>query len=81
MWTPQKTRDGKATRYGLGWHLAERKGRKEVLHGGVQPRVTNVLYLLPEQGIAVVLLSNLQGADKLPELARQLADLLLRERK
>jgi CubicO group peptidase (beta-lactamase class C family) len=77
MWTSQKTRDGKATGYGLGWHLAERKGRKEVLHGGVQPRVTNVLYLLPEQGVAVVLLSNLQGADKLPELARQIADLLL----
>jgi CubicO group peptidase (beta-lactamase class C family) len=81
MWTTQKTRDGAATGYGLGWHLAERKGRKEVLHGGVQPRVTNVLYLLPEQGIAVVLLSNLQGADNLPELARQIADLLPQERK
>jgi CubicO group peptidase (beta-lactamase class C family) len=78
MWTPQTTRDGRATPYGLGWYVANRNGRKEVLHGGVQPRVTNVLYLVPEKDVAIVVMSNLQGADKLPDLARQIADILLR---
>lgn len=77
MWTPQKTRDGRETSYGLGWSLSEERGRREVFHTGGQPRVSTLLYLRPQERLAIVLLSNLEGA-RLIGLARQIADLALR---
>lgn len=77
MWTRQRTRDGQQTSYGLGWSLSEHNGRKEVFHTGGQPRVSTVLYMQPERGLAVVVMSNLERAALLP-LARQIADLLSR---
>jgi len=76
MWTRQKTRDGQETSYGLGWSLTEHQGQKEVWHTGGQPRVSTILYMRPDQRLAVVLMSNLEGA-RLTELARQIADLVL----
>lgn len=76
MWTRQRLRDGTETSYGLGWNVTERAGRREVAHGGAQPRVTTYLYLLPDQRCAVALMANLEGA-KLPELARRMADTAL----
>ncbi len=76
MWTRQKTRDGQETSYGLGWSLAEYRGRREVFHTGGQPRVSTLLYMRPEERLSVVLLSNLEGA-RLIELARRIADLAL----
>jgi serine beta-lactamase-like protein LACTB len=76
-WTKQKTRDGKETSYGLGWQVSERKGMKEVIHGGNQARVTTYLYMLPERGFAVVLMMNLEGVGSRTDLARQIADITL----
>jgi CubicO group peptidase (beta-lactamase class C family) len=76
MWTRQKTRDGQPTNYGLGWFLDERNGQREVWHTGGQQRVSTILYMRPDQRLAVVLMSNLEGA-RLTELARQVADLAL----
>lgn len=62
MSTPQKTRDGKETRYGLGWYLdgvGDRKGL--VWHGGVQAGVTNTLLILPKERFALVIMTNLEG--------------------
>jgi CubicO group peptidase (beta-lactamase class C family) len=78
MWTRQKLRDGSETTYGLGWSLGVRKERREVSHGGGQPRVATYLYTLPDQRCAVVLMTNLEGA-QLPGLARQIADAVLAE--
>lgn len=76
MWTRQKTADGKETTYGLGWALADRQGRREVMHGGAQPRVATLLYMLPEERCTVVLMCNLEGT-RLTDLAREIADLAL----
>ena len=76
MWTRQKTVDGKETAYGLGWGLSERGGLKEVQHGGAQQRVTTNLYMIPEKGLAVVLMVNIEGAS-LNALSRQIADIAL----
>ncbi len=76
MWTRGKLTDGKETGYGLGWVITERNGRREVAHGGGQPRVSTYLYLLPAEGCAVALMSNLEGA-RLTDLARKIADELL----
>jgi len=78
MWTAQKTRDGKPTVYGLGWGVSERNGMKEVHHGGAQQRVSTMLYTIPEKGLAVVLMTNLEGIGSgLATLSRQIADILL----
>ena len=47
---------------GLGWRTTEFRGLKEVAHGGAQQRVSTYLYLCPERGLAVALLSNLEKA-------------------
>src|SRR5713226_3381184 len=78
MWTSQKTRDGKATGYGMGWGVSERNGMKEVEHGGAQQRVSTYLYTIPEKGLAVVLMTNLEGiGNGLATLSREIAHILL----
>src|SRR6266550_277966 len=79
MSTPQKTREGKATAYGLGWYLdgvGDRKGL--VWHGGVQPGVTNMLFILPKERFALVILTNLEGGGylQLETLLNQIADIM-----
>jgi len=51
---------------------------KEVHHGGAQQRVSTFLYTIPEKGLAVVLMTNLEGiGGGLASLSRQIADVLL----
>lgn len=78
MWTKQKMRDGKETVYGLGWGLGEKNGLKTASHGGAQQRVSTNLYMIPEKGLAVVLMVNLEGAGQiLGTLSEEIADILL----
>ncbi len=75
--TPQKLRNGRVTGYGLGWVLGRSRRGREAYHVGGQPRVSTVLYMLPDTGFAVVLLSNLEGVENpLLDVARQVAGLL-----
>jgi len=74
MLSRQKTRDGKAVGYGLGFFLTEKDGIREAWHTGGQQRVSNVLYLQPDRRIAVVLLTNLEGIQpQITDLAREIA--------
>ena len=75
MWTKQKTRAGRVLSYGLGWDLGDWKGRREVTHTGGQERVSTVLYVQPERGLAVVVLTNLQRAHP-TDLARTVAEIV-----
>jgi CubicO group peptidase (beta-lactamase class C family) len=78
MWASQKTRDGKATGYGMGWGVSERNGMKEVEHGGAQQRVSTYLYTIPEKGLAVVVMTNLEGiGGGLASLSREIAGILI----
>jgi len=78
MFKSLKTRDGRATGYGLGWALGRSpRGRREVYHRGAQQRVTSLLYTQPERGLAVVLFANLEGMGApLFTLAQQIADIV-----
>ena len=78
MFTPQTTKAGEKTAYGLGWNLGRRGDVKAVWHGGGQPRVSTMLYMEPETGFAVALMSNLEGAELGP-LARKVAALVAGE--
>ncbi len=75
----QSTRDGKQSPYGLGWFIDGIGNRKGVVwHGGVQQGATSVLFLLPEERIAVVLLTNLEGGGRLglETLSNQITEML-----
>ena len=81
MYTRQKTRDGNQIGYGLGWGINERKGMRVVAHGGAQQRVSTYLFMLPEKGLAVALMANLEGVGgRLNELSGQIADILLEQK-
>jgi CubicO group peptidase (beta-lactamase class C family) len=76
MLTRQKTRDGRATGYGLGLTLGTRGGQREAWHQGGQERVSTVLYLRPDGDLAVALLANLEKVQpQVLDLARRVADL------
>jgi CubicO group peptidase (beta-lactamase class C family) len=71
---PQKLRDGRLTGYGLGWSLGRHRRRREAYHVGGQPEVSTVLYVLPDQAVAVAILADLEGVENgLLDLARELA--------
>ena len=77
MFVRQRTRDGRPTGYGLGWAVGTERGRREVYHIGGQPKVSTVLYMLPDIGLAVVFLSNLEGVGTpLLDLSRQVAEII-----
>jgi len=76
MFTPQKTRDGKPTGYGLGWYISERGGKKWVEHSGSQPGTSTDLLLLPERGLVVAVLTNLERAPA-RAIAMRVAELIM----
>ncbi len=79
MLTRQATRDGRLTGYGLGLTVGECYGRREAWHTGGQQRVSNVLYLSPDTGVAgggrsFAILTNLEGVQpEMLALARTLS--------
>lgn len=62
MWTPQQTKDGNKTAYGLGWSVSERSGMKLISHSGGQAGTSTLLYLLPDKSIVIAAMCNLEGA-------------------
>lgn len=46
---------------GYGWSIVEEDFGTVVNHGGNQPGVTAMLYLVPERGLSVAILTNLDG--------------------
>ena len=77
MLTRQKTRNGRITGFGLGLALGSRGGRREAWHTGGQERVSTVIYLQPDSGLAVSILTNLEKVQPhVLDLARLVADLV-----
>ena len=76
MLTPQREKGGRATGYGLGLNVLVRGGRREAWHTGGQERVSTVLFLLPDDGVSVAVLCNLEGVgQELVALGRRLAEI------
>jgi CubicO group peptidase (beta-lactamase class C family) len=74
MFAAQRLSDGRPIGYGLGWSMfGEHRGRRAVGHAGAQPRISGLLYMVPQDAFAVAILCNLEGVNLLP-LARALAD-------
>lgn len=63
LWTPQRTRDGNTTEYGIGWYVSQdAAGRRMVGHGGGSVGGTTLFWLWPEQEVVVALTANLSEA-------------------
>lgn len=58
MFTPQNTRDGKPTTYGLGWTNALEDGRQRIEHTGGSIGATSALALYPDQKTKIAVLVN-----------------------
>ena len=71
-----------STGFGLGLTVGTRNGRKrEAWHTGGQERVSTLLYLRPDSGVVVAVLSNLEQVQTpLLDLGRRIADLLTADR-
>jgi serine beta-lactamase-like protein LACTB len=77
MWTPQHTRDGKETRYGMGWGKADLDGEVIFAHSGDQPGTRTSLLVIPSRKMSFAVMINMEGVDA-PELNRNLARLVIR---
>jgi len=63
MFTPQKTKAGDVTGYGIGWGIHKSQSGKLVYeHSGGSVGGTSQLILYPETHVVVALVTNLSGA-------------------
>ncbi|HYC93090.1 MAG TPA: serine hydrolase [Thermoanaerobaculia bacterium] len=62
-WTMQPTRDGRFTRYGLGFGILVRNGRWIVAHTGAQQETRTNLVIVPAERFAFAVASNFEDAD------------------
>jgi serine beta-lactamase-like protein LACTB, mitochondrial len=73
MWTRAKLADGSSTQYGLGWSVSA--NGKAVSHTGSQQGASSALLVLRDEGIAIAVLANTEGAnvnDLVPKLREAL---------
>jgi CubicO group peptidase (beta-lactamase class C family) len=66
--------------FGLGWMLEKVGEHRAAYHTGSQPGSSAIVYFLPDDGVAIALLSNLEGATLHP-LAREMAQAVLDAKK
>jgi len=64
LFTPQKTKDGKETNYGLGWFIGKSKsGKRTFEHSGGSVGGSSELILYPDSHLVVAFICNFSGSD------------------
>jgi serine beta-lactamase-like protein LACTB, mitochondrial len=77
MFTPQKTRNGVTTGYGLGWFVeTDSRARRYVWHGGRGVGGRSAIVIVPHARLVTVMLSNIEG-ERLDEHARRITAFFL----
>lgn len=51
------------THYGYGWLVGEFAGEKMLWHDGSMVGFSNIVFILPDQGISIIILSNVSGTE------------------
>jgi CubicO group peptidase (beta-lactamase class C family) len=72
MWTPQKTKDGLATNYGMGLGVGKLDNKPTASHSGSQEKTATMMLMVPGDRLTVAIMSNTEGAS-LGRLADELA--------
>ena len=63
MWAPQKTTDGNASDYGLGFMINEDHGRLRIAHSGSQEKTRTWLAIWPREKRGIVIMTNSEWVD------------------
>jgi len=79
MWTPVRLNDGTTHAYGYGWFLEPWQGRANIGHSGSTDGFSASLQRFPEADLAVILLTNSDEFDIATKLAREIAELVMKE--
>lgn len=58
MFTSNKLLDGNEGKYGFGWFILQREGKKVVFHAGNYNGFTNIMVKIPEDKISIAVLTN-----------------------
>lgn len=74
--TPQKLTNGAAVPTGLGFRIAQIDGRRALAHSGSQRKCQSFLLCLPDDDVAVVVMSNTEG-QRVQGLAQRIAEMVL----
>jgi len=74
--TPGILNDGTRTKYGFGWNIEPYKNIPSVNHTGSTRGFRNAIFRLPDQHLAVIILTNRNEGEPI-EIARKIADLML----
>jgi CubicO group peptidase (beta-lactamase class C family) len=69
LWAPGRLLGGGQTSYGLGWNLDWVRGRRDINHRGSNAGFSSTLHRYVDDGLTVIVLANLAGAD-LERIAR-----------
>jgi CubicO group peptidase (beta-lactamase class C family) len=70
MWTPMTTRDGRNTRYAMGWRVRPVNGRFAVGHTGGQAETRTFFMYVPSEQMAIAAAVNYEGGGWLPYVQR-----------
>lgn len=65
MWTTTRSEDGATLPfdYGFGWFFDNYRGHRLVQHSGATPGFSAVFYRFPDDGLSVIILSNISGTN------------------
>ena len=77
MLTPQHARDGKTSGNGMGFFATQFAGHNRAGHGGGQQGITTNMVFYPDDGVALAIMANLEGARSLYELTDEVSKIVL----
>ena len=78
LFTPQKTTDGKATGYGMNWHIdADHDGVPTLRHTGSSVGGNSIILIYPRQRLVLAIQTNLTDS-RLGELPETVGSLFLK---
>jgi D-alanyl-D-alanine carboxypeptidase len=77
MWTPVKLNSGKIHQYGFGWFLNPWHGHENIGHSGSTSGFSASLERFPQDGLAVIVLSNADESGVATKVAKAVADVYL----
>ena len=77
MWTAVRLNDGQTHAYGFGWFLSPLQGHKNIGHSGSTSGFSASLQRFPEDGLAVMVLTNSNEEGIATRVAKEIAMLYL----
>lgn len=73
MYAPTKLNDGETHPYGFGWAVGSYRGHKVLSHGGGTAGFTTTIQRFVDDGVTVIVLTNLSGGSDVDGIARGIA--------